>query len=205
MLELLRAMCPTCGARSTHTPLSLRFTPNVVSATCSNLPVRDHDHRDLLLTLGLFVAGFGTAAMLRSYVEQQAASKLEKITDGGVTDFFQPIEDPEESDTSLTERPFRDTTGVYVALYDDSGSFVRDKWDPSDPRTPQIPAILTESERSATPGESVVIRLKDQDQHETFRGVITLLPVDDYGTLLPFIIAISTTEDEELLAFYLVI
>jgi len=159
----------------------------------------------LMLTLGLFVAGFGTAAMLRSYVEQQAASKLEKITDGGVTDFFQPIEDPEESDTSLAERPFRDTTGVYVALYDDSGSFVRDNWNPSDPSTPQIPAILTESERSAMPGESVVIRLKDQDQHETFRGVITLLEVDDYGTRLPFIIAISTTEDEELLAFYLVI
>ena len=42
----------------------------------------------LMLTLGLLVSGIGTAAMLRSYVEDQMASKLDTIAAGDLGKYF---------------------------------------------------------------------------------------------------------------------
>ena len=42
----------------------------------------------LMLTLGLLVSGIGTAAMLRSYVEEQTKGKLEAIASGDLMKYF---------------------------------------------------------------------------------------------------------------------
>ena len=42
----------------------------------------------LMLTLGLLVSGIGTAAMLRSYVEDQMAARLDTIASGNLGRYF---------------------------------------------------------------------------------------------------------------------
>ncbi len=69
----------------------------------------------LMLTLGLLVSGIGTAAMLRSYAEQQLESRLRTIASGDVVSryFYGDAED--SSADGLDVRPSDD---VFVAKYD---------------------------------------------------------------------------------------
>ncbi|MFK4730881.1 ATP-binding protein [Agromyces mediolanus] len=157
----------------------------------------------LMLTLGLLVSGIGTAAMLRSYAEQQLESRLRTIASGDVVSryFYGDAED--SSADGLDVRPSDD---VFVAKYDpETGRFLAHNWQgrPSSevPLFPSELSIAKVNEMNAN--GYVVVQLPDQHGDQTFRAVTAL--VDTHGSFMPIIIAISTAETERLLAAYLTI
>ncbi len=169
----------------------------------------------LMLTVGLLVSGIGTAAMLRSYVEDQTASKLDTIASGDLNKYF--LED--DGQGTRAENDLNDVRGlnfstsddVFIAVYDsETGSFEGHNWQGRDRDTiPQIPETLTQAEvttrNARADGKYEVFPLKDADGLFTFRAVSTLVTADSQGSLAPVIIAISSKETERLLAVYLTI
>lgn len=157
----------------------------------------------LMLTLGLLVSGIGTAAMLRSYVEEQMASKLEALATGDLAKYFEPGETRSED---LYGRDFSDSEDVFVAVYRPSGEYVGNNWSQTDRDTPRIPRTLTQAEvTELNPGEFTVIQLEDSKGARTYRAVTALMEADDQGNYAPIIIAISSKDTERLLAVYLTI
>ncbi|GAA4377966.1 sensor histidine kinase [Agromyces bauzanensis] len=157
----------------------------------------------LMLTLGLLVSGIGTAAMLRSYVEEQMASKLDTIATGDLTKYF---EQDEGRSADLYGRDFADSEDVFVAVYRPSGEYVGNNWATTDRDTPRIPRTLTQAEvTELNPGEFTVIQLDDSSGAQTYRAVTALMPADNHGNYAPIIIAISSKDTERLLAVYLTI
>lgn len=160
----------------------------------------------LMLTLGLLVSGIGTAAMLRSYVEQQMASKLEAIASGDLLEYFEPDNDRSDDSAGLYDRDLKDSTEVFVALYTPMGEYVGSNWDGMDRDIPRIPKTLTQAEVTRlNPGRYTVIQLEDSSGAATYRAVTTLMPADSHGNNAPIIIAISSKDTERLLAVYLTI
>lgn len=160
----------------------------------------------LMLTLGLLVSGIGTAAMLRSYVEQQMASKLEAIASGDLLEYFEPDTNRADDSDGLYDRDLKDSTEVFVALYTPMGEYVGSNWDGMDRDIPRIPATLTQAEvTELNPGRYSVIQLEDSSGAPTYRAVTTLMPADSLGNNAPIIIAISSKDTERLLAVYLTI
>ncbi|WP_448812233.1 sensor histidine kinase [Agromyces bauzanensis] len=158
----------------------------------------------LMLTLGLLVSGIGTAAMLRSYVEEQMASKLDTIATGDLTKYFEQ-EDGRSAD-DLYGRDFTDSEDVFVAVYRPSGEYVGNNWAQTDRDTPSIPRTLTQAEvTELNPGKFTVITLEDSNGAQTYRAVTALMPADNHGNYAPIIIAISSKDTERLLAVYLTI
>ena len=83
----------------------------------------------LMLTLGLLVSGIGTAAMLRSYVEEQTKGKLEAIASGDLMKYFTDEGDDATSGTDLDNLAFRPAEDVFVAVYDEAtGEFLNHNW-----------------------------------------------------------------------------
>jgi two-component system OmpR family sensor kinase len=160
----------------------------------------------LMLTLGLLVSGIGTAAMLRSYVEQQMSSKLEAIASGDLLEYFEPDNDRSDDSAGLYDRDLKDSTEVFVALYSPMGEYVGSNWDGLDRDIPRIPRTLTQAEvTKLNPGRYTVIQLDDSSGAATYRAVTTLMPADSHGNNAPIIIAISSKDTERLLAVYLTI
>lgn len=157
----------------------------------------------LMLTLGLLVSGIGTAAMLRSYAEQQLESRLRTIASGDVVSRYFYGEDGDSSADGLDVRPSDD---VFVAKYDpETGDFLAHNWQgrPRDevPLFPSQLSIAKVNEMNAN--GYVVVPLPDQHGDQTFRAVTAL--IDTHGSFMPIVIAISTAETERLLAAYLTI
>ncbi|MDQ2662168.1 MAG: HAMP domain-containing histidine kinase [Actinomycetota bacterium] len=160
----------------------------------------------LMLTLGLLVSGIGTAAMLRSYVEQQMAAKLEAIATGDLLEYFEPDDDRSRDSTGLYDRDLKDSSEVFVALYTPMGAYVGSNWDGLGRDLPRIPKTLTQAEvTKLNPGRYTVIQLEDSSGASTYRAVTTLMPADSHGNNAPIIIAISSKDTERLLAVYLTI
>lgn len=162
----------------------------------------------LMLTLGLLVSGIGTAAMLRSYVEDQTKGKLEAIASGDLRKYFEDegeVAGPRDDLNDLTFRPAED---VFVAVYDEvSGELIDHNWNDRDESDlPSLPATLTAAtvnERNA--GGYQVFVLPDEDGNPTFRAVAAIMLADQHGTYAPIIIAVSSKATEQLLAVYLTI
>ncbi|GAA2441020.1 sensor histidine kinase [Agromyces soli] len=157
----------------------------------------------LMLTLGLLVSGIGTAAMLRSYAEQQLESRLRTIASGDVVSRYFYGEDGDSSADGLDVRPSDD---VFVAKYDpETGDFLAHNWQgrPRDevPLFPSQLSIAKVNEMNAN--GYVVLPLPDQHGDQTFRAVTAL--IDTHGSFMPIVIAVSTAETERLLAAYLTI
>ncbi|MFD6053693.1 sensor histidine kinase [Agromyces sp. NPDC060279] len=157
----------------------------------------------LMLTLGLLVSGIGTAAMLRSYAEQQLESRLRTIASGDVVSRYFYGEDGDSSADGLDVRPSDD---VFVAKYDpETGDFLAHNWEgrPRDevPLFPSQLSIAKVNEMNAN--GYVVLPLPDQHGDQTFRAVTAL--IDTHGSFMPILIAVSTAETERLLAAYLTI
>src|SRR6478752_4930363 len=84
----------------------------------------------LMLTLGLLVSGIGTAAMLRSYVEDQMESKLQSIATGeSLEKYFQIDNDKPRAQTNLNQLDFKASDDVFVAIYTSSGQYLRSNWE----------------------------------------------------------------------------
>lgn len=159
----------------------------------------------LMLTVGLLVSGIGTAAMLRSYVDDQMASKLTALARGNVGQFF---DFDTASGIDLGGDGVRPSDDVFVALYDETtGHFESHNWIGRDSTTwPQVPETLTQGEvnRLNLTGFRT-FSLDDTNGNGTFRAVTTLMTIDSHGTLAPVLIALSTQETEQLIAVYLTI
>ena len=69
----------------------------------------------LMLTVGLLVSGIGTAAMLRSYVEDQTASKLDTIASGDLNKYF--LE--EEGQGTRADNDLNDVRGLNFTTSDE--------------------------------------------------------------------------------------
>lgn len=162
----------------------------------------------LMLTLGLLVSGIGTAAMLRSYVEEQMASKLDTIAAGDLRKYFD--ESPAKAD--LDDLTFSSSDEVFVAVYDAAtGKLAGHNWQERDGESyPEIPSTLSvadvnlTNERSTT-GKYTVYQLDDASGQPTFRAVSALMTADQHGNYAPIVIAISSKDTERLLAVYLTI
>ncbi len=165
----------------------------------------------LMLTLGLLVSGIGTAAMLRSYVEQQMADKLDTIARGDLTKYFESDGDGRGPASDLSDLSFSSLDDVFVAIYDDeTGELARHNWVGRDPdRVPVVPETLTQGEvtkhNMSGTGKYTVYALPDRDGQASFRAVNALIIADQHGNYAPIIIAISSKETEEILAVYLTI
>ncbi|GAA1837745.1 sensor histidine kinase [Agromyces salentinus] len=163
----------------------------------------------LMLTLGLMVSGIGTAAMLRSYVEDQMSAKLSSIASGSLDRYFV---DENDSDASpdASKRKFSENDQVFVAVYDDAtGELNGTNWDarPEEAR-PLIPKTLTQGEVSALNAKGsgyTMFPLKDANGDQSFRGVAALMLADSHGNYSPIVIAISNKDTESLIAVYLTI
>src|SRR4029453_551976 len=79
----------------------------------------------LMLTLGLLVSGIGTAAMLRSYVEDQMESKLEAIASGDMPKYFETDADRPRAQMNLNQLDFAPFEDVFVAVYSADGEYQR--------------------------------------------------------------------------------
>ncbi|UOQ88430.1 HAMP domain-containing histidine kinase [Agromyces endophyticus] len=162
----------------------------------------------LMLTLGLLVSGIGTAAMLRSYVEDQMESKLQSIASGeSLEKYFQIDNDKPRAQTNLNQLDFSASDDVFVAIYTSSGQYLRSNWEDR-PKAdwPVIPKTLTQAYVNArNNGHYETFALDDANADPTFRGVATLMTADSHGTLVPIVIAISSKDTERLLAVYLTI
>jgi two-component system, OmpR family, sensor kinase len=166
----------------------------------------------LMLTLGLLVSGIGTAAMLRSYVEQQMADKLDTIAKGDVIEkYFEIDPDAKGPISDLSDLSFSSLDDVFVAIYDDeSGQLVRHNWVGRDPDTmPEIPDSLTQGDvtqkNMSGTGKYTVYPLSDRNGQASYRAVNALIIADRHGNYAPIIIAISSKDTEEILAVYLTI
>ncbi|KQM82891.1 HAMP domain-containing sensor histidine kinase [Agromyces sp. Leaf222] len=163
----------------------------------------------LMLTLGLLVSGIGTAAMLRSYVEDQMSAKLGSIAGGSLDKYF--VADESDASPDKDSRAFSENDQVFVAVYDaTTGMLDGTNWDdrPIEDR-PRIPESFTQADVNATNAQSsgkyTVFELKDADGNKTFRGVTALMVADQHGVYSPIIIAISSKDTESLIAVYLTI
>src|SRR5262245_34150294 len=105
----------------------------------------------LMLTLGLLVSGIGTAAMLRSYVEDQMASKLDTIAAGSLDKYFDGENIP-GAKADLDDLSFASSDDVFVAVYDPVTSKLLDhNWEERDSDGyPEIPSSLTVAEVNVT-------------------------------------------------------
>jgi len=165
----------------------------------------------LMLTLGLLVSGIGTAAMLRSYVEEQMAARLDTIASGNLGRYFMDEGEEPGAQADLNDLTFTSSDEVFVAVYDaETGNFVKHNWQGRDTDTfPRFPEVLTQadvnSRNSQTGGKYAVYQLPDADGKYTFRAVSALLTADQHGNYAPIIIAISSKDTERLLAVYLTI
>lgn len=162
----------------------------------------------LMLTLGLLVSGIGTAAMLRSYVEDQTKVKLEAIASGDLRKYFEDEGEAAGPRDDLNDLTFRPAEDVFVAVYDEvSGELQGHNWnDRDESELPTLPGSLTAAtvnERNA--GGYQVFVLPDGDGNPTFRAVAALMTADQHGTYAPIIIAVSSAATEQLLAVYLTI
>jgi two-component system OmpR family sensor kinase len=164
----------------------------------------------LMLTLGLLVSGIGTAAMLRSYVEEQMASKLDTIAAGDLRKYFEDDGHAPDPESDLSDLSFTPSDEVFVAIYDpETGELVNYNWKGSDSDTvPEIPSVLTQAEVTATNAQNgnkyAVYALDDAHGQSTFRAVSALMTADQRN-YAPMIIAISSKDTERLLAVYLTI
>ncbi|MBT2498121.1 HAMP domain-containing histidine kinase [Agromyces sp. ISL-38] len=158
----------------------------------------------LMLTLGLLVSGIGTAAMLRSYVEEQMSSKLTALASGDLMEYFDDNGGSKPDLGSLRLKPADD---VFVAVYSPSGAYRQNNWEERDESTwPQFPRTLTQAKvTQLNPSGYTVLQLRDVQNAPTFRAVTALMIADEHGSLAPVIIAISSKETEQLLAVYLTI
>lgn len=158
----------------------------------------------LMLTLGLLVSGIGTAAMLRSYVEEQMSSKLTALASGDLSEYFDDAGGGQPDLGSLRLKPADD---VFVAVYSPSGAYLQNNWEERDESTwPQFPRTLTQAKVTLlNPSGYTVLQLSDAQDAPTFRAVTALMVYDEHGSLAPVIIAISSKETEQLLAVYLTI
>ncbi|MEF3402152.1 sensor histidine kinase [Agromyces sp. CCNWLW203] len=162
----------------------------------------------LMLTLGLLVSGIGTAAMLRSYVEDQVKGKLEAIASGDLRKYFTDQGEEPSAKADLNDLAFRPDLDVFVAVYDgETGEREKNNWRDRDPsELPQIPKTLTTAEVNATnQGHYEVFALRDSAGNPTFRAVYAITWADNHGNYSPIILAISSKETEQLLAVYLTI
>ena len=92
----------------------------------------------LMLTLGLLVSGIGTAAMLRSYVEDQMASKLDTIAAGSLDKYFEGQNMP-GAKANLDDLSFASSDDVFVAIYDPITAKLYDhNWEQRGARAPGI-------------------------------------------------------------------
>ena len=161
----------------------------------------------LMLTLGLLVSGIGTAAMLRSYVEDQMEAKLETIASGDMSKYFSIDNSGPRSQTNLNQLDFTASDDVFVAVYDANGEYERNNWDQRDEgELPAFPATFTQAQVTALNAvRYVTFSLPDADGALTFRAVAALMSADSHGTLVPIVIAISSADTERLLGVYLTI
>jgi two-component system OmpR family sensor kinase len=161
----------------------------------------------LMLTLGLLVSGIGTAAMLRSYVEEQTKGKLAAIASGDLMKYFTDEGGDADPGTNLDDLAFRPAEDVFVAVYDEqSGKWAHNWGDRDGSELPHLPPMLTPAmvnEKNANGYQ--VFPLRDADGNSTFRAVAALMTADQQGTYAPIIIAVSSKATEQLLAVYLTI
>jgi two-component system OmpR family sensor kinase len=163
----------------------------------------------LMLTLGLLVSGIGTAAMLRSYVEEQMSLKLDTIARGDLTKYFERDPDAKGPTSDLSDLSFSSLDDIFVAIYDEeTGKLIRHNWVGRDPdNVPVVPEYLTQSEvlQQSDSGKYTVYPLENRSGQARFRAVSALITADPQGNYAPIIIAISSKETEEILAVYLTI
>lgn len=161
----------------------------------------------LMLTLGLLVSGIGTAAMLRSYVEDQMDAKLEAIASGDMTKYFEIDADRPRAQMNLNQLDFAAEDEVFIAVYTVDGEYDRNNWEEFESeRLPDYPSILTRADvTTLNSGHFETFQLRDADGESTFRGVAALMTADPHGTYVPVLIAISAKDTERLLAAYLTI
>jgi two-component system, OmpR family, sensor kinase len=156
----------------------------------------------LMLTLGLLVSGIGTAAMLRSYVEEQTKGKLATIASGDLMKYFTDEGGDADPGTNLDDLAFRPAEDVFVAVYDEqSGKWAHNWGDRDRSELPHLPSMLTPAmvnEKNANGYQ--VFPLRDADGNSTFRAVAALMTADQQGTYAPIIIAVSSKATEQLLA-----
>ncbi|MBM7831545.1 two-component system OmpR family sensor kinase [Agromyces cerinus] len=162
----------------------------------------------LMLTLGLLVSGIGTAAMLRSYVEDQVKVKLEAIASGDLRKYFTDQGEEPSERAPLDDLSFKPDLDVFVAVYDaKTGKVDKHNWHDRDGvELPEFPDTLTAAEVNArNQGQYSVFPMLDGDGNPTFRAVTALTLADSHGNYSPIILAISSKETEQLLAMYLTI
>jgi two-component system OmpR family sensor kinase len=163
----------------------------------------------LMLTLGLLVSGIGTAAMLRGYVEQQMALKLDTIARGDLTKYFEPDPDAKGPASDLSDLSFSSVDDIFVAIYDEeTGELKRHNWVGRDPdNVPVVPEYLTQGEvlQQSEAGKYAVYPLENRHGQARWRAVSALITADPQGNYAPIIIAISAKETEEILTVYLTI
>jgi len=142
----------------------------------------------LMLTLGLLVSGIGTAAMLRSYVEDQMASKLDTIAAGSLDKYFEGQNMP-GAKANLDDLSFASSDDVFVAIYDPITAKLYDhNWEQRGSGSyPEIPSSLTVAEVNVTnersqSGKYTVYQLEDESGQPTFRAVSALMTADQHGT-----------------------
>lgn len=161
----------------------------------------------LMLTLGLLVSGIGTAAMLRSYVEDQMDAKLEAIASGDLTKYFEAGADRPRAQMNLNQLDFAAEDEVFIAVYTVDGEFKRNNWETFESsELPEYPLMLTRVDvTTLNSGRFETFPLLDAEGEPTFRAVAALMTADSQGTLVPVLIAISAKDTERLLAAYLTI
>ncbi|MDQ0893058.1 sensor histidine kinase [Agromyces ramosus] len=161
----------------------------------------------LMLTLGLLVSGIGTAAMLRSYVEDQMDAKLEAIASGDMTKYFEIDADRPRAQMNLNQLDFAAEDEVFIAVYTVDGEYDRNNWDELEAdRLPDYPSMLSRADvTTLNSGHFETFELRDAEGEPTFRAVAALMTADPHGTYVPVLIAISAKDTERLLAAYLTI
>src|SRR5688572_29342728 len=161
----------------------------------------------LMLTLGLLVSGIGTAAMLRSYVEDQMDAKLEAIASGDMSKYFESDADRPRAQMNLNQLDFAAEDEVFIAVYTVDGEFQRNNWEEFElERLPDYPSMLTRADvTTLNSGHFETFQLRDSEGEPTFRAVAALMTADPHGTYVPVLIAISAKDTERLLAAYLTI
>lgn len=161
----------------------------------------------LMLTLGLLVSGIGTAAMLRSYVEDQMDTKLKAIASGDMTKYFEAGADRPRAQMNLNQLDFAAEDEVFIAVYTVDGEFKRNNWETFESsELPEYPLMLTRVDvTTLNSGRFETFPLLDAEGEPTFRAVAALMTADSQGTLVPVLIAISAKDTERLLAAYLTI
>ena len=164
----------------------------------------------LMLTLGLLVSGIGTAAMLRSYVEEQMASKLSAIASGDLMKYFED-DSASAPNSDLGDMSLSSSDEVFVAVYDaETGGLDGTNFRGHDrDNVPIVPERLTQADvewkNRPSAGTYTVYPLKDRSGQSSFRAVSALIQADEQGNYAPIIIAISSKDTERLLAVYLTI